>query len=75
MIENKNESFTNILIFFWDHGHKSSHMGEEIEEIEKVFFFISVVVFNMMKLPSILQVRNDKTLVKESYNAKQSPTG
>ena len=50
-------------------------MGEEIEEIEKVFFFVSVVVFNMMKLPSILQVKNDKTLVKESYNAKQSPTG
>ena len=40
------------------------------KEIELFLFFFSIIVLNMMMLLSVIHVKADKTMIKESYSAR-----
>ena len=52
MMENKNTSFANISIPFL--RSCSQHLRKGVEILAKLLFSVSIIVFNMMKLPAIL---------------------
>ena len=45
-------------------------MWKEIEVIGKCLLLFSVIVFNMMKLLPILQLKTKKTMINELYSAR-----
>ena len=61
MMHNKNKSFTNISIFFWCNSPRIWCMlswSQERDQNISNFFLYSIVVFNMMKLLVIIQVKD-----------------
>ena len=52
MMENENTSFANISIPFL--RSCSQHLRKGVEILAKLVFLVSIIVFNMMKLPFIL---------------------
>ena len=64
---------TNVLLtfwsFFWDYGCRSWCMLREIEIVGENLFLFSAVVFSVMRLLPILQVKAEETMIEESHCA------
>ena len=70
MTDNKNEGFTNALIFFKimvpEHAVCDHDFKKENKILIKPFLF-SNIAFNMMKLLAIICIKAAKAMFKESY--------
>ena len=70
MTDNKNEGFTNALIFFKimvpEHAVCDHDFKKENKILKKTFLF-SIITFNMMKLLAIIHIKAAKTVFKESH--------